>query len=243
MSLFYKRFRLVVALVFLGSLLPRPAATQEETKLEAGDSYIRFQEVQRDFSEKLPELISRGEIRLKELSQNKMPSDLPELRKRVSAVVDILQKLKEDPNFDPIKSSLEQIRTSLSQMDEALARKDLRSARDSLRRALTTAKVLEKSPLLQITLAEIDLDQASRRVNQKDFAGSAAYLEKSLSRLQGLKIEGNPKIQSELDGLKNEIVIVHQQTIMGKRQDDLSNRSIWKRMQQAQVESLSHYYD
>ncbi|MFO1520407.1 MAG: hypothetical protein U1F57_12225 [bacterium] len=165
------------------------------------------------------------------------------MKERISQLNAIIDPIRPDPNFDQVEDSFDRIKNSLLKAESALQKKNYAAARKALQQSDIYAKVLLESPVLHMTLAEIDLDQASLRIANKDYIASGLFLEKALDHIKALEVNDNPKLTSQINQIKNNIVVLHQQTILGKYKDELAGRSIWRQMRQAQVESMSHYYD
>jgi hypothetical protein len=224
------------------AFLPSKGISQEK-EIEAGTSQKRYQELETDLNQRLPDLKEQCESILKELSRKKIAPSLESVQNKITDLDSIITRLRKDPNFEAVVESLTQIRSSLSRAADSLERKNLSQAKIALKKSVIYTKVLLESPVLKMTQAEIDMDAASQRIHFGDYTSSGNYLDKAVANIGSMQIEGNPALQNELDRIKSDIVILHQQTILGKAKEEAASRSIWKRMHQAQVESLSHYYD
>ncbi len=208
-----------------------------------GNPYVLYSDLDRTLSTNLPNLKEKLNSLLSDFKKGKTPPSLEEVKAINATLSHILERIRPDPNFDFIEKSLDEIRNSLSKAEGALQKKNLREAQRELQRSATHTKILLESPLLKMTEAEIDLDQASQRIINKDYVAAGLFLERALNHIQGLKFDGNPKLTAQLGQIRNNIVLVHQQTILGQYKDELANRAIWKQMRQAQVDSMSHYWD
>ncbi len=216
----------------------------ENTSLDLGSSYNRYSQVEQDLTKELPSLRDEVKTILKTLNQKgTLPENLKSLADDIVLLDSIVGRVREDPNFDEVEASLDQINNSLKQAQNAYRKNQLGQARALLKKSAIYTKILIESPLLKMTQAEIDMDQASTRIGNKDYVAAGLFINQALDHLQGMQIQGNMKLNDQLAQIKNKLVVLHQQTILGKYKDDQDSRSIWKNMRQVQVDSLSHYYD
>jgi len=222
-------------------LLP-PALTQQ-SDITSGNPYQYYSDIDQALTTKLPDFQQQLEGVIKDFNKGKTPETLEWLKTTIAKGDAFIDRVRPDSNFDQLETSFDQIKNALVQAEAALQKKNYAAAKKALQRADVLTKVLLESPMLKMTQASIDLDQAGQRINNKDYIAAGMFLDHALDNLQGINIEKNPKLAAELDGIKNQIVITHQQVILGKYKADQDSRSIWKQMRQAQVESWSHYYD
>src|SRR5262245_3608810 len=123
---------LPIFLMFFLGLLSWKVFSQDH-QIEVGDSYKRYQEVQKSLYDRLPQLKIEWQNLLKELSQEK-PSALPSSKDKIAQLESIINELKDDPNFDPIESSLDRMRDTLIKADAFIDRKQFKSAQNEIRR-------------------------------------------------------------------------------------------------------------
>jgi len=119
-----------------------------------------------------------------------LPDDLKSLEDDMQILDNILAKLREDPNFDEIKVSLDQINNSLKQAQVAYKNKQIEKAKILLKKSAIYTKILIESPLMKMTQAEIDMDQAALRVGSKDYVAAGSFINEALDHLQGIQIQG-----------------------------------------------------
>ncbi len=216
----------------------------QNASLNVGNSYYRYSQVEADLTKELPELRNEVKTVLQTLNQKgALPDDLKSLEDDMQTLDNILAKLRDDPNFDEIEESLDQINNSLKQAQIAYKSHQVEKAKTLLKKSAIYTKILIDSPLMKMTQAEIDMDQASLRIGNKDYIAAGSFINEALDHLQGIQIPSNDKLNQQITQIKSKLVVLHQQTMLGKAQDDKDSRSVWKNMRQVQVDSLSHYYD
>ena len=243
MSLFSsKRFALAGFFALIVAI-HAPRAFSQTSDIQTGNPYQYYSDINQVLSDKLPAFKEELEAMIKDFSKGKAPETLQWVREKIANGDASIDRIRPDPNFDQIEDAWDKIKSGLTQAEAALQRKNYGAAKKALQRTDIMAKVLLESPVLKMTQAEIDLDQASQHLNNKDYIAAGMFLDQALTHIQGINIEKNPKLGSQLDGIKNQIVIAHQQVILGKYKADSDNRSIWRQMRQAQTASWSHYYD
>lgn len=216
----------------------------QEANLALGNSYNRYSQVEQDLTKELPALKNEVNTILQNLNQSaNLGADLKSLDDNIQSLTNTLSKLRDDPSFDSVEASLDQINNSLKQAQIAYQNKQMGKAKALLKKSAVYVKILIDSPLMKMTQAEIDMDQASLRIGSKDYVAAGLFINEALDHLSGIQIQGNAKLTDQINQIKNKLVVLHQQTILGKAQDDKDSRSVWKNMRQVQVDSLSHYYD
>lgn len=224
-------------------VLPLSGGAQD-SNLALGNSYYRYSQVEQDLTKELPALRNEVKTVLQSFDQKgTLPENLKSLDDDMQSLTHTLSKLRDDPSFDSIESSLDQINNSLKQAQVAYQNKQLAKAKALLKKSAIYIKILVESPLMKITQAEIDMDQASMRIGSKDYIAAGSFINQALDHLQGIQIQGNDKLNQQLTQIKSKLVVIHQQAMLGKYKDDQDSRSVWKNMKQVQVDSLSHYYD
>jgi len=233
------------AILLAGAVLLATASLQAQTSnLQLNNSYYRYSQIEQDLTKELPSL--RDEVKgiLQNLNQKgALSDDLKSLEDDIQTLDATLGKLRDDPNFDPVESSLDQINNSLKQAQIAYKNKQLDKTKALLKKAAVYTKVLIDSPVMKMTQAEIDMDQADLRITGKDYVAAGSFINQALDHLQGIQIQGNDKLNQQITQIKSKLVVLHQQAMLGKYKDDQDSRSVWKNMKQVQVDSLSHYYD
>lgn len=224
--------------VFLGFV------NAQDSDLALGNSYYRYSQVEQDLTQELPALRDEIKTVLQSLDQKgNLPENLKTLDDDMQKLTTTLSKLRDDPSFDQVEASLDQINNSLKQAQVAYQNKQLAKSKALLKKSAVYVKILVDSPLMKMTQAEIDMDQASMRIGNKDYVAAGSFIDQALGHLQGIQIQGNEKLNQQLSQIKNKLVVIHQQAMLGKYKDDQDSRSVWKNMKQVQVDSLSHYYD
>lgn len=239
-----RSWRWAVGTFGLGALLLSAPLKAQNANLDLGSSYDRYSRVEQDLTKELPNLRNEVKTILQTLNQKgALADDLKSLDDNMQSLTNTLSKLRDDPSFDQIESSLDQINNSLKQAQVAYKNKQLAKAKTLLKKSAVYIKVLVDSPLMKMTQAEIDMDQASVRVGNKDYVAAGLFVNEALDHLQGINIQGNPKLNDQLTKVKSQLVVLHQQAMLGKYKDDKDSKAIWRNMKQVQVDSLSHYYD
>jgi hypothetical protein len=233
---------LMLAVSFSSALLAGPAFSQNP-EIQSGNPYQYYSDINQVLTDRLPAFKEELEGMIADFNKGKAPETLEWVKQKIANGDALIDRIRHDPNFDEVKDAWDKLKASLSQAETALKNKQYAAAKKALQRTDVIAKVLLESPFLKMTQAEIDLDQASLHLNNKDYIAAGMFLDEALNHLQGLNIEKNPKLSSKMESIKNQIVIAHQQVILGKYKVESDNRSIWRQMRQAQVDSWSHYYD
>jgi hypothetical protein len=235
-------YALLAAFLF-GSAGLAALALAQTSDIQAGNPYQYYADINQVLSDRLPAFKEELEQMIKDFNRGKAPETLDWVRQKIANGDAFIDKIRPDPNFDEIEASWDKLKAGLSQAETALKSKNYPAAIKALKRTDVMAKVLLESPMMKMTQAEIDVDQASQRLNNKDYIAAGMFLDQALTHLQGINIEKNPKLSAKIDSIKSQIVIAHQQVILGKAKTDQDSRSIWRQMRQAQVDSWSHYYD
>lgn len=234
------RFIFLSVTLFAFPLLAQNTPT---TDIQMVNPYGLYMDLNKAFSDNLPQFQQQLESVLKDLNKGKAPETLQWVKAAVANLDAFIDKIRPDPNFDQIEASFDKMKTALQQAEAALQKKNIPAAKRALQRADIMAKVLVESPVMKMTQAQIDLDQASRQIVQKDYVAAGMFIDQALTHIQDIKADNNPKLASALGSIKNDLVLLHQQAILGKAADAEKGRSIWKYMQQTQANSMSYYYD
>lgn len=228
----------------MGASLLAFSLQAQNASLNLGDSYYRYSQIEQDLTKELPSLRNEVNNILKAINQKgALTDDLKSLNDDIQALDATLSKLRDDPNFDSVETMLDQVNNSMKQAQDAYQKKQLDKAKALLKKAAVYTKILIDSPMMKMTQAQIDMDQASLRINAKDYVAAGSFINEALDHLQGIQIPGSDKINQQMTQIKNKLVVLHQQAMLGKAKDEQDSRSVWKNMKQVQVDSLSHYYD
>ncbi len=226
------------------TLLAALSLQAQTSSLNLGDSYYRYSQIEQDLTKELPSLRDEVKTILQNLNQKGvLGNDLKSLNDDIQALDNTLSKLRDDPNFDQVETMLDQVNNSIKQAQDAYNKKQVDKAKVLLKKAAVYTKILIDSPMMKMTQAQIDMDQASLRINSKDYIAAGSFINQALDHVQGIQIQGNEKLNQQMAQIKNKLVVLHQQAMLGKYKDDQDSRSVWKNMRQVQVDSLSHYYD
>ena len=239
-----KKSKMWGSFLLLGLVMVSGSAKTQTSSLDLGNSYYRYSQVEQDLTKELPELRNEVKTLLQTLNQKGVLAyDLKSLDDDIQNLTNTLSKLSDDPSFDQIEVTLDQINNSLKQAQVAYKNKQLNKTKTLLKKSAIYIKILVDSPLMKMTQAEIDMDQASLRVGSKDYIAAGSFINQALDHLQGIQIQGNDKLNQQPSQVKSKLVVLHQQAMLGKYKDDQDSRSVWKNMRQVQVDSLAHYYD
>ncbi len=236
----------LLRLVFIGFLVlffSSSIGAQNSSQLEVGDSYDRYRTLETTLSSTLPDLKAACENLLKDLKDGTIESSLDSVKTQREALENLEAKLKQDESFNIIEDSLERIQGALGRAENALEKKKIAMAKLALQKTVLYTKILLESPVLKMTQTQIDLQEASIRIRNKDYNASAAYINSALGRIGGMQIEGDPALQQQMNQIKSDLALLHQQTILGQAQEEEAAHSIWKRMQDAQWNSMGNYYN
>ncbi len=98
----------------------------------------------------------------------------------------------------------------------------------------------------QIKEIKVNLDQASQTIANHDYYGTKPYLDRAILLFQGIQQAGKAGgsgMQASLNKIESDIFITHQQMILGQRKREMEAKSVFRKTQQKQVDSNSHYYD
>jgi len=233
----------VVFISFLVLILSPSLKAQNSSQLEVGDSYDRYRTLETTLSSTLPDLKAACENMLKDLKDGTIESSLDSVKAQRDTLEALETKLKQDESFSIIEDSLERIQGALGRAENALEKRKLSMAKMALQKTVLYTKILLESPVLKMTQTQIDLNEASVRIRNKDYNASAAYINSALGRIAGIQIEGDPVLQQQMNNIKTDLALLHQQTILGQAQEEEAAHSIWKRMQDAQWNSMGNYYN
>jgi len=233
---------LLLAVLLSSALLSEPAFSQN-SEIQSGNPYQYYSDINQVLSDRLPAFKEELEGMIADFNKGKAPETLEWVKQKIANGDALIDRIRPDPNFDEIEEAWDKMKASLSQAETALKNKQYAAAKKALQRTDVIARVLLESPVLKMTQAEIDLDQASLHLSNKDYIAAGMFLDEALNHIQGINIEQNPKLNAQMQSIKNQIVIAHQQVILGKYKAESDSRSIWRQMRQAQVDSWSHYYD
>lgn len=229
--------------VFIFSASPLRAQRSPQADIQMTNPYSLYLDLNKAFLENLPQFQQQLESILKDFNKGKAPETLQWVKGVLNNLDVLIDKIRPDPNFDQIEASFDKMKATLRQAEAALQKKNIAAAKKALQRADIMAKVFVESPVMKMTQAQIDLDQASRQIAQKDYVAAGMFINQALEHIQGINADNNPKLASALGSIKSDLVILHQQAIIGKAQDESKGRSIWQHMQQTQANSMSYYYD
>ncbi len=202
--------------------------------------YQLYSNVEQSLTSLLPELKEQ----LENLSKNLKNSSqsFKSVKTNLSKLESISKQIQSEQNFQQIHSSIEKIKSLTDKANQLTKENKIKEAKQNLNQSILYTKILLKSPVLKMSEAQIDLDQANQRIERKDYIAAGMFLENSLTHLNEIKMDDR-KLAGQIQKIKRDITITHRQILLGKYKDELAKKSVWKRMRQTQVDSFSHYYD
>ncbi len=233
-----RRFKVfVLTLLFANLISLNIFAVKSEIE---SSPYQLYSNVEQSLTSMLPELKEQLESLSKNLKNSSQ--SFKSIKTNLSKLESISKQIQSEQNFQQIHSSIEKIKSLTDKANQLTKENKIKEAKQNLNQSILYTKILLKSPVLKMSEAQIDLDQANQRIERKDYIAAGMFLENSLTHLNAIKIEDR-KLENQIQKIKKDIVITQHQISIGKYKNSLASKSVWKRMRQTQVDSFSHYYD
>jgi len=233
-----KRIKAFLLTVLLGNLISLNIFAAK-TEIQSSP-YELYSNVEQSLTSMLPELKEQLEALSKNIKNSSQ--SFKSIKTNLSKLEAISKKIQSEENFKQIHASIEKIKSLTDHANQLTKENKIAEAKRELNKSILYTKILLKSPVIKMSEAQIDLDQANQRIEKKDYIAAGLFLEKSLSDLNEIKMD-DPKLEQQIQKIKKDILITHRQIMLGKYKDNLATKSVWKRMRQTQVDSFSHYYD
>ncbi len=232
------QIKFILFICLLGNLFS-PNIFAEKAEIESSP-YQLYSNVEQSLTTLLPEL--KGELENLSKSLKNSSQSFKSVKKDLTKLELISKQIQSEQNFREIHSSIEKIKSLTQKANQLTQENKIKEAKQSLNQSILYTEVLLKSPVLKMSEAQIDLDQANQRIGRKDYIAAGMFLEKSLLHLNEIEMDDR-KLAGQIQKIKRDITITHRRIQLGKYKDELAKKSVWKRMRQTQVDSFSHYYD
>jgi len=160
-------------------------------------------------------------------------------RKEIAAMQKILA---DNPEYREVSMSLKKIDLTLEESAMAMQVRQKAKADAELQQATRFTKSLAASPVLKLTATKVSLMLANKDIQGGNYGSAAAWLDRAIDSITALL--QNPNVnQQELTALKNDIVIAHQQVILGKMKDRSYMNKLYDRASAATTNAMYQYYD
>ncbi len=234
------RFSLWLFLMTL--VLPAAQAQQPKSDVEYGSQMAKEVEVENQAQEGVPGLFDDLNKAIDSLKKNDFEDSQAAVTQARTEVGAMLQVLGKNPEYQEVTMSLERIDMALQEAGMSLKSRRKPQASAQLNQALKFTKVLAASPVLKLTATKVSLRLANREIAGGNYGSAAAWLERAINSLTA--IMENPNInQKEITALKNDIVIAHNQVIVGKMKDKSYMGKLYDRASAATTNAMYQYYD
>jgi tetratricopeptide (TPR) repeat protein len=232
--------RIFVFILLLLSFSAYAQAPQSDVTMDP--SMSKEIEVETQAQEGVPGLFDNIEAAIASVQKNNFAesrASVDQARKEIAAMLEILGK---NPEYKEVYLSLEKIDLALQEANMAIESERKPVAVKNLNSALRFAKSLAASPVLKLTATKVSLSLANKEIAGGNFPSAGIWLERAINSLTSLL--NNPNInQQEINTLKNDIVIAHQQVMMGKLKDKSYLGRLYDRASAATTNAMYQYYD
>jgi len=183
--------------------------------------------------------LERAQNSLKRNDFQESQSAVEQARKEIAAMQKVLS---DNPEYREVAMSLKKIDFTLEEAGFALQVRQKAKAGAELTQATRFTKSLAASPVLKLTATKVSLMLANREIQGGNYGSAAAWLDRAIDNITALLQSPNAN-QAELTALKNDIVIAHQQVIIGKMKDRSYLNKLYDRASAATTNAMYQYYD
>lgn len=232
--------RVLVAL----ALLSGPAFAQAPKSDVDLDSSAMSNEVQVETQAQagVPGLFDDLDRAIATLQKDDFDSSLASVGQARKEIAAILKLLDNNAEYQEVQLSLEKIDMVLQDANMAIRSKRKGGALRFLQAAQRFTKSLAASPVLKLTAAKVSIKLANKEIAGGNYASAGGWLERAIDALTS--IMDNPSVnQNEIKALKNDIIITHQQVVLGKMKDRGYLSKLYDRASAATTNALYQYYD
>ncbi len=232
---------LLPGFLFIFPLVSYAQGMKTEVQM-GGPKMQQYIQVEGQVSQGLPDFLSKIQNAGIQLKKGKAAESLSSLNEAKADLENIMKVLGEDKAYQEIKNNFATVDDSLKNAIEALQGGKRKMATQAIAKAYRYGKALSESPTLKLTSTMVSLDVASQYIQNKNYSSAGTFLNRAIDTLG--QIENNPKIDmKEVQNLKNDIVLLHQQVVLGKLADEKPIKTVYDRMAIANTNMLYQYYD
>ncbi len=226
-------------------LIPQLAVAQSyETDISLNPEVKNLVEIETNLNKRLEKLVRN----LQNLANMTEKGDylqarrlLLEMKKNIDHAERAVANQK---SLTSLKKFLKSLENDLRTTNRALMKSNKKKALDALTDAYRRAQALKDadSPVFKLTSAEIALNQASQLISGKDYQNAALYLEQAINYITEIQTSG-PINTQQLNQLKSDIIVTHQQVVLGKLEDEKALGRFVPGLEAARYNTIHSYYD
>lgn len=189
-----------------------------------------------------PTLLEKIQNTAKHLRQGEQKEAKTNVKKILVQVESIRDLLKETEEFKEILIGFDEMEAALQEALLLNLEDQRRTALIKMSQAYHWAKTVSANPFLKMIATKLSLKLASDQVRAKDYPEASILLEQAIESLE--EIQENPKFDTpEIHRLKNDIVLLHHQVILGRLADEKKARSLYNKASFATHQHLFRFYD
>jgi len=234
-----KRLGLALALVSLASTT---GWTQPTHDVQMGKAPSDEVQVDTQITQGMPGFLDDVDRALSSLKSNDLKGSEEAVAQARKDLAKIESYLGDNPDYEEVHMSLEKIDMSLQEGQMALHTNRKQLAMQHLTQAERFTKILKESPVAKLTGTKVALNLANREIQGGNYASAGLYLQQAIDFLTA--IQDNGKVdQKSINALKNDIVIAHQQVILGKMNKKNYLDNLYNRASAATSNAMYQYYD
>ncbi len=214
-----------------------------KTEIEMGGPKMKqYIQVEEQVSQGLPDFLGKIQNAGMQLKKGKTNDSLNSLQDAQTELESSMKVLGEDKAYQEIKNNFVTVDNSLKNASDALKLGKRKMANQAIAKAYRYSRALSESPALKLTSAMVSLDVASQYIQSKNYSSADNFLNRAIGILG--QIENSPKIDTqEIQSVKNDVVVIHQQVVLGKLADEKPIKTVYDRMAIANTNMLYQYYD
>jgi hypothetical protein len=224
--------------VEMGTKVPKPTSD-----VEMSSSAQPIIEAESQVQTGLPAFLVKIQQAQAMLRKNNWEGAQANIQQAKDALDITMVKLEKITTYEEVDLGLKHIELNLREALFALQHHRKADANREIGDAYKTTKALSVSPLLKLTTAKVSIGAANREILNKNYSNAGSLLQRAIDDLNAL--QGNSTVdQQEINSLKNDIVIAHQQVILGKKISDKNYlNQLYDRASAASSNALYQYYD
>lgn len=216
--------------------------SKSSSDVEMGSSTKSLLEVENKIQTGVPGFLDNIQDAQKLLKAGKWEESQAAIQQAQTELNQVADVIKSYSNFQEVDLGLKNIEMNLREANYALQRRRKVDANREIGEAYKTTKALADSPVLKLSAAKVSLGAANQEIINRNYANAGLLLQNAIDSLSAL--QDNPYInKQEINALKNDIVIAHQQVILGKMQNKNYMSQIYDRASAATSNSFYQYYD
>ncbi len=232
----------LLALVGIFTFVPPALAQKPKSDIDYSTTVAKEIQVETQAQQGVPGLVDDIENAIAEAKKNNYDSggaSIAQARKEIGVMLDVLGN---NPEYREVQLSLNKIDLVLDEAQMSLMARRAPRAVTQLNQALRFTKTLAASPVLKLTATKVSLRLASRDISGGNYPGAGQWLERAINSLTTLL--DNPNVdKKEINSLKNDIIIAHNQVILGKMERKNYLDGLYDRANAATTNALYQYYD